>query len=664
MVGFIPKKDTSESVIIDILSSKSPLTVNEIHSLFKDKAMFSITYHGIYERVNSLVKKGILTRDDNKFSINPIWIKEADGFFNQIKKSYNENISLNEALGTNDVLLLRFNSLQEFDKYLKNFENTFMNNLDRNKENMICWQLKHTWWPLLYMDDELKVLRKFKKNNIKYYFVISGKAPLDEYAYNFYKKAGVFMKFYPEKNLFSFRGVYNDLLFLMIYPTKLFEKIDRLFEKTNEVGHINITEFYELIREKHNIHVMLIKNKYMTNEERDNILSIFRREIKEEIREEIFSIKKDLKQEIKNLKSAIPGGMLLDKKESYVLPVSKDEEKRVIINLNTSGCTHAKSGYPCSICGLFLNKSIKADEIFDYFISDFEKYDYSKYPTLCVYTNGSFFDSKEIPNNIRKKILKTISKEEKIKEVVFESLPKYVNDEKIKEVAKILEEKKVIVSLGLDINDEIKRTLLNKDLSISDFNSAIGILKKYSIDFCPFICVKPPFLTEGEAIETAKDTIKFVIDSGASHLSLEPVTLQKHTVQDHLNQNNLYRVSYLWTLVELVRFACDYAKDKDVKIKIGGEFFTPMPYEFAHNCKECNNRIIELIHKYNKEQDISIFKDILSLEEVRSKEKSELNCECQIDWLKAVDEKPEIQLHELPTRVKTYLNSCKEYVLK
>ena len=127
--GFIPKKDTSEFLIIDILSSESPLTIKELHDLFKKRAMFDITYHGIYERTNNLVKREILTKIDNKFSINPLWIKEADEFFNQIKKSYNEHISLNEALGINDVLLLKFNSLQEFDKYLKNFETIFMNNL-------------------------------------------------------------------------------------------------------------------------------------------------------------------------------------------------------------------------------------------------------------------------------------------------------------------------------------------------------------------------------------------------------------------------------------------------------------------------------------------------------------------------------------------------------
>ena len=48
--------------------------------------------------------------------------------------------------------------------------------------------------------------------------VIGGTTPLDKYAYNFYKRAKVNMATVPIKSVFSSVRVYNDLLFLKIYP--------------------------------------------------------------------------------------------------------------------------------------------------------------------------------------------------------------------------------------------------------------------------------------------------------------------------------------------------------------------------------------------------------------------------------------------------------------
>jgi uncharacterized Fe-S cluster-containing MiaB family protein len=61
------------------------------------------------------------------------------------------------------------------------------------------------------------------------------------------------------------------------------------------------------------------------------------------------------------------------------------------------------------------------------------------------------------------------------------------------------------------------------------------------MDVGTYVVVKPPFLTEREAIEEASQTAEFAFDVNSGSVFLEPLAMQRYTLQDWLRQRAVFR---------------------------------------------------------------------------------------------------------------------------
>ena len=127
-----------------------------------------------------------------------------------------------------------------------------------------------------------------------------------------------------------------------------------------------------------------------------------------------------------------------------------------------------------------------------------------------------------------------------------------------------------------------------------------------------YVLCKPPFLTEQEALEDNAATIHAVANL-SDVISINPVTIQRHTLVEYLWRREEYRPPWLWTLVEILKQGRDaFSGQLKCDTVAGGSPRGP------HNCGKCDSRVLDALRRFSLEQDSKVFND--------------LSCSCQGQW--------------------------------
>lgn len=277
---FCLKEGSIKAIVLDILSSEYPLTIHNLHLKVKEKSKQDIKYHTVYETIKTLEKQKILKKKGTAYLINYNWILMNRDFIDNLQLNYARTLKKDplflESANIANAQILTYNSLEKFDEALKDFEDEFINNATKNKQNTVIWLTKHSWWCLLYMKEPLDEIRRSKEHNIKEYFFIEGNTPLDKWVQNFYKKHVINVKIGCERAMDSFMDIYNDKLLIVVYPHELMKAVDFLFNKNTDVNDIDIGSFFQKsFAKKMTVYLIKIKNKMITDKYRKYLLSKF-----------------------------------------------------------------------------------------------------------------------------------------------------------------------------------------------------------------------------------------------------------------------------------------------------------------------------------------------------------------------------------------------------
>ncbi len=302
--------------------------------------------------------------------------------------------------------------------------------------------------------------------------------------------------------------------------------------------------------------------------------------------------------------------------------------KRIVIYLRSSGCSWAmkpsSDGTPIfkagcldcehSVAGTTFGRAIPAATYVKQFEKEFVKYqDYSEYPMLCVYNEGSMLNEAELPAEARRDILKLIAENKNIKSVILESLPEYITEPILDEARTILGDKYLEIGVGLESCDPMVRHLaINKPFNLQQFEETAKLIRKYC-HLLSYILVKPSFLTENEALKDSLETVQYAFNVGSSVVSIEPLNIGEFAMSGALNRLGLYRVPWLWTVLEVAKKSHALGETR-----LGGYQFAPKYENFAQNCPKCTLRVKEAIVQYNTTYDISHLMG--------------LTCTCQDEW--------------------------------
>lgn len=295
------------------------------------------------------------------------------------------------------------------------------------------------------------------------------------------------------------------------------------------------------------------------------------------------------------------------------------------------------------LAGALGGKEIPAETYIDQFLREFKAFDYSHFPMLCVYNSGSFLNECEVNPKARREILKIIATEKNIKVVILETRPEFITRELVNEIEKILSDKVVEIGVGLETkNDEIREYCVNKGFNTEQYLEKTKLIVDSKLHLLAYVLIKPPFLTEKEAIQDAIETARFAFQHGADVVSFEPVSIQDFTLVHYLHEGGVFDPPWLWSAIEVARATASFGF-----VRIGGFEFMPIPKIFTHSCPNCNAKVVSAIDRFNSTSDLSSFDG--------------LDCECKTRWRQELEQTQPLPLHERINQILDQLDG-KRYI--
>jgi len=264
-----------------------------------------------------------------------------------------------------------------------------------------------------------------------------------------------------------------------------------------------------------------------------------------------------------------------------------------VVILRTCGCSHFNSLGGCSMCGFNLDS--RSDTTPEQVQRQFETAanGLRDVQLLKVYTSGSFLDEREIPRAVASNILNHC-KERGIR-LLLESRPEYVTEENIERVQDAHDN--LQVALGLESsNDRILEYSINKGFSVRDYDRAAELLRERRVPIRTYVLLKPPYLTESEALDDAISTAKYAARCSDA-ISINPVNVQRGTLVERLWRNWAYRPAWLWSVLELVRSTSQLDKQVLCDPVGGGR------ERGSHNCGQCDEAILHELKAFSATQD-------------------------------------------------------------
>jgi radical SAM enzyme (TIGR01210 family) len=219
-------------------------------------------------------------------------------------------------------------------------------------------------------------------------------------------------------------------------------------------------------------------------------------------------------------------------------------------------------------------------------------------------------DENEIPVEAQEKIFNMINEFENISEVIIESRPEFVTKKSLNRLTKILEkDKQLEIGIGLESsNDFIRLNNINKGFLFADYVKAVKTAIKEEVRVKSYLLLKPPFLTEQEAIADTYQSVIDAIEAGSRSISINPVNIQKGTFVYDLWQNGLYRSPWFWSVRKVLKDAWETIKAKEINHLVDRILCDPSgtgTYRSIHNCYKCNKQFIKALKEYTVNQKLT-----------------------------------------------------------
>jgi radical SAM enzyme (TIGR01210 family) len=222
------------------------------------------------------------------------------------------------------------------------------------------------------------------------------------------------------------------------------------------------------------------------------------------------------------------------------------------------------------------------------------------YEVLALYNDGSFFAPREVPRKVQITIAEHVAASG-VKRVIVESLPQFVTMKTLEPFVRALGPVELEVGIGLQSSDDIVReTLVNTRISRIAFERAISVLTALGAHPKIYLMIKPPFLTDAEAITDVLQSVAYVRSLGIPGVTLCPTRVAPNTVAWELWKKGHYIPPNLWTVVETVRRTHETASVRVACINLRGTDFESV---FPDSCPDCADRVVDGLVRYSETGD-------------------------------------------------------------
>ena len=292
----------------------------------------------------------------------------------------------------------------------------------------------------------------------------------------------------------------------------------------------------------------------------------------------------------------------------------KDDIATLTIIFTTGGCFWGRHG-GCTMCGYVYDSADTSpthEDLLAQFHDALRKLPHEDC-MVKIFTSGSFLDVNEIPKETRAAILSELEELPNVKKVITETRPEFVNQRTIPECKAVLVNTDYEIAMGLETsNDEIRDKYINKGFTFKQFTDAATLAKTYGVSTKAYLLLKPPYLSEPEAMA---DMLTSIDDAApyAESISMNLCNVQKGTYLEWMWDRGDYRPPWLYTAVEIL---------KKAKVKHPDTILLSDPVGAGskrgpHNCRTCSKDVASSMERFSRTQDVSMLS---------------VDCDCKKAW--------------------------------
>jgi radical SAM enzyme (TIGR01210 family) len=277
-----------------------------------------------------------------------------------------------------------------------------------------------------------------------------------------------------------------------------------------------------------------------------------------------------------------PYGWLVEKERTSTGRI----EDTGIIFLTNRECT-----FSCLMCDLWKNTT--DEPVFPGSIPMQIRYALDKMPGvrhIKLYNSGSFFDTRAIPEEDYKEIAELLRN---LETVIVECHPRLINEKCL--IFRDMLVPELHIAMGLEtVNPDILK-VLNKRMTIDDFSNSVSFLTKNAISSRAFILLRPPLLSETEAIYWAERSIDFAFSAGAECCTVIPVR-PGNGAMDELMTKGYFHPPEISSLESVLEYG--------IKLKSGRVFADVWDLRLFSGCDKCLEKRTDRLIRMNLSQEI------------------------------------------------------------
>jgi radical SAM enzyme (TIGR01210 family) len=203
-----------------------------------------------------------------------------------------------------------------------------------------------------------------------------------------------------------------------------------------------------------------------------------------------------------------------------------------------------------------------------------------------------------MPESIRKKIY-SIAEKNYVQILILESLPQFISYEILEEIRFHMPNVKLIVGMGFQsLSKEIRELCINSPVKLDDFLKANEMLSEFKYFGKAYVMLKPPFLTEKEAILEAVSTVAWLNENNVKDIALCPTRIAEGTVAYDMYKKGLYTPPLLDSIIAtLIRIQ---SKGYNVRVSLSNVDSADFESITAISCDKCRKSIYNALLLYNE----------------------------------------------------------------
>lgn len=298
--------------------------------------------------------------------------------------------------------------------------------------------------------------------------------------------------------------------------------------------------------------------------------------------------------------------------------------RRLLIVFRSNGCRHDA----CTMCGYTRElprkngPSVKARHLIRQFQAAIsaESSRMADVGRIDLLIPGSFLDDLDVPPAARLEIFRRISEMPGIQNVLIESRAEFVTETALLELRRELRPgQQLELAVGVEsANPRIRNDVLNKSLRWEDLERVVQVCAKTGAGFQAYLLIKPPSLTEAEAIEDAAESARQVAALAGKwnapfRISFQPVFIPRGTPLEELHEAGRYETVNLWSVVEVIRRTHSLGP-----IFVGLNDENLSGDRKPSSCPACSAKIVRALEIFNAHQSVSALET--------------LDCPCRRSW--------------------------------